>query len=59
MYTFQTHQSNHRVVYETARKDLLDLEGMGLLDRGQVGNEYRFYPARNLDERIRDLETTA
>lgn len=56
IYTFQTHQSSHGVVYETARKDLLDLEVLGFLQRGQVGREFIFFPARDLTERIRDME---
>ena len=56
VYTFQTHQSSHGVVYETARRDLLDLEAIGFLERGRIGREFRFFPARDLTERIRDME---
>lgn len=56
VYTFQSHQNSHGVVYETARKDLLDLEVLGLLIRGKVGREFRFFPASNLESRIRALE---
>jgi len=55
VYTFQTHQSSHQVVYETERRDLLDLEVLGLLERGKVGREYHFFPTRDLVERIRDV----
>jgi Fic family protein len=58
VYTFQTHQSSHQVVYETARRDLLDLEILGLLERGKVGREYRFFPARDLGEQIRHLRVS-
>jgi len=57
VYTFQTHQNSHGVVYETARKDLLDLEALGLLERGQVGREFRFFPARDLRDRIMGLKS--
>lgn len=57
VYTFKTHQTSHGVVYETSRKDLLDLEVLGLLDRGKVGREYRFFPAQELERRIRSLGT--
>lgn len=59
IYTIQTHQASHNVVYETARKDLLDIESLGLLQRGQVGREYRFFPVRDLTERVRALNGAA
>jgi Fic family protein len=52
VYTFRTHQTSHGVVYQTARDDLLELEEMGLLDRGKVGREFRFYPADDLEAQI-------
>jgi Fic family protein len=59
IYTFQTHQNSHRVVYETARKDLLDLEALGLLQRGRVGREFRFFPVRDLGQQILELKATS
>jgi len=56
IYTFQTHQSSHNVVYETARRDLFDLEAIGFLDRGKVGREFRFFPSPDLTERIRAMD---
>jgi Fic family protein len=58
VYTFQTHQNSHGVVYETARKDLLDLEALGLLEKGKVGREFRFFPARDLGKRIMELRAS-
>lgn len=58
VYTFQTHQNSHQIVYETARRDLLDLEALRLLERGKVGREYRFFPARDLNERIMELKAS-
>lgn len=55
VYSFQTHQASHGVVYETARKDLLGLEALGFLQRGQVGRE-RFFPVKDLVERIRAMD---
>jgi Fic family protein len=52
VYTISSHAGTHNVVYQTARLDLLDLEAKGLLDRNTVGREFRFYPARNLSERL-------
>jgi hypothetical protein len=40
------------VVYQTARDDLLELEKMGLIDRGKVGREFRFYPTDDLEAKI-------
>lgn len=56
IYTFQTHQNSHRVVYETARRDLLDLEALGLLQRGKVSREFRFFPVPDLGQRILELK---
>jgi Fic family protein len=58
VYTFATHQNTHNVVYETARRDLLDLEALGLIERGRVGREYRYFPARNLRDRVMELEAS-
>lgn len=54
VYTFDTHRNSHGVVYQTARADLLDLEALGLLERHQLGRQYRFYPAKGLAERLLD-----
>lgn len=44
VYTIQAHQASHRVVYETARTDLLDLERRGFLKLHDTGKQYRFFP---------------
>lgn len=44
-YTIQVHQASHRVAYQTARTDLLDLERRGFLKLHQAGKQYRFFPA--------------
>lgn len=54
VYTFESHRRSHDVTYQTARSDLLDLEAMGWLERRQVGREFRFYAAADLEERIAD-----
>ena len=51
-YTFRSHMTSHRVVYESARSDLLELEGMGLLARIQMGRQFVFRPARDLSDRL-------
>ena len=55
VYTFDTHRRSHDVVYQTARADLLDLEALGLLERRQVGRQYRFYPVPGLAEQLAGL----
>jgi Fic family protein len=51
-YTFRTHMTSHRVVYESARSDLLELERLGFLVRTQIGRQFVFRPARDLSERL-------
>jgi Fic family protein len=51
-YTFRSHMTSHRVVYESARSDLLELEKLGLLVRTQIGRQFVFRPARDLSERL-------
>jgi Fic family protein len=52
VYTFESHRNSHGVVYQTARADLLDLEALGLLERHQLGRQYRFFPAKDLTDRL-------
>lgn len=44
VYTIQAHQTSHRIAYQTARTDLLDLAGRGLLKLQRTGKQYRFFP---------------
>jgi len=53
-YTFKTHARSHRVVQQSARTDLLDLERRGFIVRRVAGNRYYFYPADDLAARLRD-----
>ena len=52
-YTFTSHATSHNVTHETARTDLLDLLGRGLLERSRVGRQYTFRPAPDIAERLR------
>jgi Fic family protein len=54
-YTVQSHRRSHGVVYETARSDLLDLVGLGLLVQGKVGKAFRFAPADDVEARLRQV----
>jgi Fic family protein len=54
-YTVESHRRSHDVVYETARRDLLDLTDQELLLQSKVGKAFRFQPAPNLEERLREV----
>lgn len=49
-FTIESHRSSHRIVYETARRDLMDLEHSGLLRSVKVKNRLYFYPAHDLEK---------
>ena len=53
VYTIQAHQTSHRVVYQTARTDLLDLEKRGFLKLRSTGKQYLFFPVvEALEEKL-------
>jgi Fic family protein len=52
-YTVEGHQRSHGTVYETARRDLLDLVKQSLLTKGKSGKAMIFRPYPDLSERIR------
>jgi len=54
-YTFATHQRSHGVVYQSARTDLLDLAERGLLQQTKRGRAYVFFPAADLERRLKAL----
>lgn len=54
-YLVEAHQRSHGVVYETARKDLLTLEELGLLVKGQAGKAFTFTAPSDLNARIAKL----
>jgi Fic family protein len=56
VYTVQSHQRNHAVVYQTARTDLLDLAERGLLQKRKRGRTWHFLPAEDLEKRLAELE---
>jgi Fic family protein len=55
-FTAASHRLSHRVSYETARTDLLDLERKGLLTRRRRGHAYYFAAHPELKARLRELE---
>jgi len=54
-FTFAGQKRLHRVVYQSARTDLLGLENLGLLKKVQVGRTFEFWPVDGLEARIRGL----
>ncbi len=51
-YRLATHQAVHKVVYQTARVDLLDLESLGLLEKTKQGNAFVFHAVDDLERRL-------
>lgn len=47
-YRVARHQAIHKVVYQTARSDLLDLESLGLLVKEKRGNAFEFFAVDDL-----------
>jgi Fic family protein len=54
-YTFLSHAASHNVTHETARLDLLDLLGDGLLIRRTSGRRHTFIPAPSLAEKLKKI----
>ena len=52
-FTVKSHQNSHRVVYETARSDLLDLVDAGLMLKSKRGRKFVFRAPNDLDSRLR------
>jgi Fic family protein len=55
LYTIESHQRSHDVVYQTARRDLLDLVSHKLLMKKKVGKTWHFTPVANLESRLANL----
>lgn len=51
-FQIRQHQTSHRVVYQTARTDLLDLVQRGYLEQELRGKAFIFVPAPGLKERL-------
>ena len=54
-YRVDAHQRSHAVVYQTARRDLLELEELGLLEKTRQGNAFLFFAPTDLRERLAGL----
>jgi Fic family protein len=55
-YSIGSHGSSHKIVYQTARTDLMDLKKKGLLISRKIGRTWYFSPADNLNKRLSTLE---
>lgn len=51
-YTIESHRKSHRVSYQTARTDLLELSGKGLLEQRRSGHRFVFAPTDDLAQRL-------
>ncbi|WP_301102589.1 Fic family protein [Propionivibrio sp.] len=58
-YRVDAHQRSHAVVHQTARRDLLELEEQGLLEKTRQGNAYVFYAPADLRERLNTLSKSS
>ncbi|MCC6123376.1 MAG: Fic family protein [Pirellulales bacterium] len=56
IYTVKSHQTSHNVVYETARRDLIDLAKRGLIEPRKVGKQWRYRPTSDLHEKLSRVE---
>jgi Fic family protein len=50
--TIESHRTSHRVVYETARTDLLGLVERGFLEQHKLGKKLYFTPVRDLPRKL-------
>ena len=55
IYTIHSHRLSHKIVYETARRDLTDLADRGLLAAKKTDNKWLFSPAGDLEKRLSHL----
>ena len=55
VYTIESHRRSHNVVYETARRDLLELATRGLLAAKKIGRTWSYTPATDLETRLSKL----
>lgn len=56
MYTYAGHATAHRVVRQSARTDILELESLDLLERRTGSKQLQFRPAQDLTKRLAELQ---
>lgn len=52
-FTIEGHQTSHRVVYQTARTDLLGLVSAGFLEQSKSGKRLYFTPVREIHRKLK------
>jgi Fic family protein len=52
IYTFRSHARSHGVVLQSSRRDLLDLEARGLLQRRRTGRTFQFVATKDLERHL-------
>jgi len=55
LYTIESHRRSHAVAYATARADLMQLAGLGLLREGRQGKRLIYTVSTGLDKRLAGL----
>lgn len=58
-YTIGSHGKSHKVVYQTARTDLLDLKARGVLEHKKRGKKMIFTVPADLADRLKRMEKEA
>lgn len=51
-YTVEGHAESHRVHYQTARNDFVDLVDRGYFESRRVGKGKRYYASHNLPKKL-------
>lgn len=51
--SIEGHQTSHRVVYQTARTDLLGLVRRGYLEQHRIGKKFHFTAVRDIDRKLK------
>ncbi len=54
VYVIETHANVHAITYQTARTDLLNLKGLGLLQMKKEGKKFVFTPVSNLAKKLEE-----
>jgi hypothetical protein len=54
-YTIEGHKRSHKIVYQTARTDLLNLKERGILDAQKVGRTWYFTPVPDIDAKLQEF----
>jgi Fic family protein len=55
-FTVEFHRNSHRIAYETARSDLMDLVDRKLAQKSKIGRRWVFTPATDLVAKLRGVK---